>query len=137
MTATELMRTSLLTVTPDAGCTSALRFLTTHRERASHVLVLDDGALTGAADERALRRASRWPTAIVRDVMMSPVYCIAPDTKAEDIVRIMDDNELVFVPVVSDRFLVGFVEHEDLVKHGFAPSRRAAPQIDQPTLAAN
>jgi CBS domain-containing protein len=53
---------------------------------------------------------------VVREVMDSDPETVSPDTKVEDVIRTLRENELPGVPVVDgDRRVVGIVTEADLV----------------------
>ena len=80
----EIMGTELYTLTPDTVVASAKRLA---RENGiEHLLVLDNGTLTGIVCGEDLRSASR--DALVGECMSSPVLCIGPDTTLQDAVEI-------------------------------------------------
>lgn len=110
----EMMKTALVTITPDTVVASAHRLAAKHR--ADYLIVLDNGALTGIVCETDLHRPGR--TGMVREHMSSPVFCIGPETTLDEAATIMSQNEIGCLPVVSDSFLVGIVTESDLRASG-------------------
>jgi CBS domain-containing protein len=53
---------------------------------------------------------------LVRDIMSSPVITVTPDTSIQDVARIMRDQHISGVPVVTtDQQLIGIVTEVDLI----------------------
>src|SRR3954462_9264834 len=120
----EIMGTELYTLTPDTVVASAKRLA---RENGiEHLLVLDNGTLTGIVCGEALRSASR--DALVGECMSSPVLCIGPDTTLQDAVEIMAENDIGCLPVVTGAFLVGMVTLESLATAGLTEQPVEEPQ---------
>ncbi len=104
----EIMGTELYTLTPDTVVASAKRLA---RENGiEHLLVLDNGTLTGIVCGEDLPRAAR--DGLGGECMSSPVLCIGPDTTLQDAVEIMAENDIGCLPVVTGAFLVGMVTME-------------------------
>jgi len=98
----EIMGTELYTLTPDTVVASAKRLA---RENGiDHLLVLDNGTLTGIVCGEDLRTAAR--DALVGECMSSPVLCIPPDTTLEEAAQIMIEQDVSCLPVVTGAFLV-------------------------------
>jgi len=120
----EVMGTELFTLTPDTVVASAQRLA--QDNGVEHLLVLDNGTLTGIVCSRDLRGASR--DALVGECMSSPVLCIGPDTTLQDAVDIMAENDIGCLPVVTGAFLVGMVTLESLATAGLTEQPAEAPQ---------
>jgi len=110
----EVMGTELFTLTPDTVVASAQRLAVDNG--VEHLLVLDNGTLTGIVCSGDLRGASR--DALVGECMSSPVLCVGPDTTLQDAVDIMAENDIGCLPVVTGAFLVGIVTLEALATAG-------------------
>jgi acetoin utilization protein AcuB len=88
------------------------------------------GALVGIVSERDLLYASPSPATSlsihelhyliskikVSDVMVAEVITVTEDTPLEEAARIMADNKIGGLPVVSDEGLVGIITETDLFK---------------------
>ena len=117
----EIMGTELYTLTPDTVVASAKRLA---RENGiEHLLVLDNGTLTGIVCGEDLRSAAR--DALVGECMSSPVLCVGPDTTLQDAVEIMAENDIGCLPVVTGAFLVGMVTMEALTSAGLTEDEPA------------
>ncbi len=90
----------------------------------------DKGALVGIVSERDLLYASPSPATslsihelhyliskiVVADVMTTEVITVTEDTPLEEAARIMADNKIGGLPVVSNGKLVGIITETDLFK---------------------
>jgi CBS domain-containing protein len=110
----EVMGTELYTLTPDTVVASAQRLA--RDNGIGHLLVLDNGTLTGIVCIEDLRAVAR--DALVGECMSSPVLCVGPDTTLQDAVDIMAENDISCLPVVTGAFLVGIVTLEALATAG-------------------
>jgi CBS domain-containing protein len=110
----EIMGTELYTLTPDTVVASAKRLA--RDNDIEHLLVLDNGTLTGIVCREDLRMAAR--DALVGECMSSPVLCVGPDTTLQDAVEIMAENDIGCLPVVTGAFLVGMITMEALTSAG-------------------
>jgi acetoin utilization protein AcuB len=119
----------VITVTPQAALDDAWKIMT--EERISRLPVVDKrGKLVGIVSEKQILRYS--PSAAttldafeiqgvmnsitVDRVMTKEVITIGPDTPIEEAARIMADNEISGIPVVSGDSLVGIIAETDLFK---------------------
>jgi acetoin utilization protein AcuB len=114
----EVMRTELYTLTPDTVVASAKRLA--FDNGIDHLLVLDNGTLTGIVCMGDLRAAGR--NALVADCMSSPVLCIGPETTLEEAAQIMFDQHVSCLPVVTGAFLVGIITRAALATVGIGPT---------------
>jgi CBS domain-containing protein len=117
----EVMGTELFTLTPDTVVSSARRLAFDHGVR--HLLVLDDGTLTGIICDEDLRTASR--DALVGELMRTPVLCIAPDTTLDEANELMEEHDVSCLPVVRGSELIGLITREGLALLTGGPERRA------------
>jgi CBS domain-containing protein len=121
----EVMGTELYTLTPDTVVASARRLA--FENGIDHLLVLDNGTLTGIVCREDLRTAER--TAFVGECMSSPVLCIGPDTTLDEAAQIMVEQHVSCLPVVTGAFLVGIVTRDALATVGLAGERRPAAKL--------
>jgi CBS domain-containing protein len=121
----EVMGTELYTLTPDTVVASARRLA--FDNGIDHLLVLDNGTLTGIVCREDLRTAERH--AFVGECMSSPVLCIGPDTTLDEAAQIMAEQHVSCLPVVTGAFLVGIVTREALATVGLAHDRGPAPKL--------
>ena len=120
----EVMGTELYTLTPDTVVASARRLA--FENGIDHLLVLDNGTLTGIVCREDLRTAER--TAFVGECMSSPVLCIGPDTTLDEAAQIMAEQHVSCLPVVTGAFLVGIVTRDALATVGLGGGAAAGRQ---------
>ena len=121
----EVMGTELYTLTPDTVVASARRLA--FDNGIDHLLVLDNGTLTGIICREDLRTAERH--AFVGECMSSPVLCIGPDTTLDEAAQIMAEQHVSCLPVVTGAFLVGIVTREALATVGLGQDKRTAQKL--------
>jgi len=121
----EVMGTELFTLTPDTVVASAQRLA--FENGIHHLLVLDNGTLTGIICREDLRLADR--DALVGDCMSSPVLCIPPETTLQEAVDIMGANDIDCLPVVTGAFLVGIVTRDALATAGLSAEEAAEKDL--------
>jgi CBS domain-containing protein len=110
-----------VTVTPDTDVRHLLAVLAEHRIGAV-VVSLDGTSVDGIVSERDIVRALAERGA---DVMFEPVTAIytaevrtvVPDTRLEEVMRIMTERRVRHVPVLVDGALRGIVSIGDVVKN--------------------
>jgi len=84
-------------------------------------LVESKGKIVGIITERDIvrrlaARGSQIKKTTVRSVMTSPIVVIDPESTVEQALRIMAENKIRRLPVVSDEGLVGIVTIADIAK---------------------
>lgn len=121
----EVMGTELYTLTPDTVVASARRLA--FDNGIDHLLVLDNGTLTGIVCREDLRTAER--NAFVGECMSSPVLCIGPDTTLDEAAQIMSEQHVSCLPVVTGAFLVGIVTRDALATAGLGSEPRAPRKL--------
>ena len=105
------MSNQIWTVTPDTAVSSAARLC--NEDGLRHLLVLEDGNLSGIVSARRLR-AGR-PLQVIKDVMSSPVLCVSPDQNVGECLQIMAEKDVGCLPVVGGNFLLGIVTDRHLL----------------------
>jgi acetoin utilization protein AcuB len=122
------MRRPVVTVEADALVPNAVAMMKAHQVR--HLPVLDGGRLVGIVTDRDLRqlvfdpaiRARLDQTSYllsalsVREVMTWGVVTVRPDTDMREAVRVMREQKLGALPVVSGGKLVGILTERDALK---------------------
>ena len=125
----ERMTRDPIVVRDDTPIDKALKIMRDNQVRRLPVLN-DKGALVGIISERDLLYASHSPATslsiyelhylmskiTVRDVMITAVITVAEDTPLEEAARIMADNKIGGLPVMSNGELVGIITETDLFK---------------------
>jgi len=127
----DLMRTALLTITPDTFAASANRLARKHGE--DYLVVLDGGSVTGIVARSDLDAAGK--TDLVHECMQSPVYCVSPETSVDDAVDIMSEHGVGCLPVVADSYLVGLVTRGDLRRPDAGDAKSESGGKDTPLCA--
>ncbi len=119
-TVSRFMTTDLFTVRPDDLLDFAASLM--EWEHVRHVPVEDDdGNLVGLVSHRSLLRVvargyrDGGEAEPVRNVMMTDVVTVTPDTLTVEAIRMMRENQLGCLPVVRDRRLVGIITERDLI----------------------
>jgi len=110
----------LWTTSSDTTVFEALR--TMAEKNVGALLVMEAGNAVGVFSERdyarkvVLKNISSLTTP-VRDVMASPVYCVKPETTADECMVLMTEKKIRHLPVISGGKLVGIVSIGDVVKY--------------------
>ena len=109
--ARDLMRTTLVTTTPDTSVGDAARLLSFHQ--ISGLLVLEGDRLVGVVTEADVigKQGST-----VAEIMTPDVIGVAEDTPAEDIARLLTARRIRRVPVVRDGRAIGIITRGDIVR---------------------
>lgn len=122
--AQQLMQPEVITVRASDDVVRAWRILT--GQRIHQAPVLDDNRqLVGIVSERNLLTALNLDGEMIRDalarmvadVMTSPVVAAEPQTDIRRIARVMLEQDVEGVPIVSDRQrLIGFISRGDMLR---------------------
>jgi len=106
-------------VGPDTTVYDALKLMADKNIGA--VVVLDGGRPIGLFTEREYARqvilkgkSSR--DMVVREIMVSPVLCIAPQQNIEECMALMTDKRVRHLPVLEQDRLIGILSIGDVVK---------------------
>lgn len=125
----ERMKKPVITVSPDMPINEALVVM--RREHIRRTPVVQDDKLIGIVSDKDLLNASPSPATslsvwemnyllskiTVKDVMTKKVHTIFADTPIEEAARIMADNKIGGMPVVSkEGKVVGIITETDLFK---------------------
>jgi CBS domain-containing protein len=100
------------------------------------LLVMKGEELTGIVSERDYARkvillgrsSSATP---VWQIMSSPVITVTPETTVQDCMRLMTDNRVRHLPVVSFGRVVGVISIGDLVKTVIEDQRHTIEQLEE------
>ncbi|MGD2156647.1 MAG: CBS domain-containing protein [Anaerolineales bacterium] len=124
----ERMSHPVITIPPNMPINEALNLM--RREHIRRAPVIKDGKLVGIVSDKDLLNASPSPATslsiwemnyllskiMVRDVMTKKVRTVNKDTPIEEAARIMSDNKIGGLPVMSNGRVVGIVTETDLFK---------------------
>jgi len=125
----ERMTRDPIVIRDDTPIDEAMKIMRDNKVRRLPVLN-KKGALAGIVSEKDLLYASPSPATslsiyelhylmskiTVRDVMITAVITVAEDTPLEEAARIMADNKIGGLPVMSNGELVGIITETDLFK---------------------
>jgi CBS domain-containing protein len=110
--ASQIMTTSVLTLTPDTLVENAAR--TMFENSISGVPVVDgNGLLVGVVTEFDII-AKHGDT--VGDIMSTDVVSVGEDTDPETIARMLTEQRIRRIPVVDEGRVVGIISRSDLVR---------------------
>ena len=124
----ERMAHPVITVSPEMPIVDALNMM--RREHIRRMPVVKDGEMIGIVSEKDLLNASASPATslsvwelnylltkiTVKEVMTKDVITISEDTPIEEAARIMADNKIGGLPVVSGEHVVGIITETSLFK---------------------
>ena len=121
-------------VGPDTTVYDALKQMADRNIGA--VVVLDGGHPIGLFTEREYARqvilkgkSSR--DVAVREIMVSPVVCIAPQQNIEECMALMTDKRIRHLPVMEGGRIGGIISMGDVVKAVIADQSFAIQQLEQ------
>jgi acetoin utilization protein AcuB len=115
------MTCDVITVPPSLSVANAWKIL--HAKKIRHLPVVDDGKLVGILSDRDLVRLGHiqpsgefgFVDRAVGDIMtLKPITC-GPGTSVAEVVRIMTQQKIDALPVISGSRLVGLVTSTDLL----------------------
>ena len=159
LTASDIMTTDVITVTPETPIAEIAKLLYTRR--ISGVPVVEpDGRIIGIVSEGDLmshaqavgeQRRSWWLSVfseqsmmardyvkthgrVARDVMTSDVVTIAPETSVPEIARTLEQHRIKRVPVVRDGKLVGIITRGNLMQALAVADTSRAASLDDRTI---
>ena len=124
----EYMRSPVITVTPDTSLDDAL--MTAQQYNIRRLCVVENGKLVGLVTRQILRQASlssldaglstlgrryHLTRMKVRDVMITDVITVTPDTALQEAATLAEEQQVGALPVVDkDSNLVAIITHTDL-----------------------
>src|SRR5262245_53053558 len=129
MRVSQLMSGNVVRLYEDARLDLAADLMRQNRIR--HLPVVRDGELVGIVSQRDLFRAGlstmlnlqpstneEWlKCVLVRDVMVTDLITIAPDTDVEEAVARLLDHRIGCLPVVADGKLIGLLSETDCLRY--------------------
>jgi CBS domain-containing protein len=125
---------AIYAVGPEDPVLEAIRLMADRHVGA--LLVMKGEELTGIVSERDYARkvillgrsSSATP---VWQIMSSPVITVTPETTVQDCMRLMTDNRVRHLPVVSFGRVVGVISIGDLVKTVIEDQRHTIEQLEE------
>lgn len=124
---------SVYTIEPDASVYEAMKLMA--EKHIGALIVMDNGAIAGIVTERdyarkiVLEQRTSHGTA-ARDIMSSPVVCVAPDQTSDDCIRLMGEHQLRHLPVVDGGRVIGMVSIRDLLDEIVADRRFSVAELE-------
>jgi CBS domain-containing protein len=100
------------------------------------LVVMDGETMVGIISERdysrkiALRERSSKET-VVREVMSSPVFSVAPGQSRDECMALMTERRLRHLPVVSEGRLLGMISIGDVVKDIISEQQFTIEQLER------
>ena len=137
----DLMTAKVTTLGRNDSVDLADKMLATGRIR--HLPIVEEGAVVGIVSQRDLFRSGLAAAAgigsntrrkllqglLVKEIMNEPVITVDPDATVQDAARLMVENKIGCLPVVSEGRLQGLLTETDVLRYvadGQARSRDAA-----------
>jgi acetoin utilization protein AcuB len=114
----DIMKSTVVTVTPDATVSEAVRLARARGIR--HLPVLEGECLAGIVSDRDLKKVAGETAALalvqVRSIMTTVVLTVGPTFTVEDAARMMIKERVSALPVTVAGRLVGIVTETDVVE---------------------
>jgi len=124
----DIMKTRLITITPQTTLPEAMKLVSQRRVR--HLPVVEDGDLVGIVSDRDLKRAMASPATTlsahellylldrltVDEIMTRTVITIGPQVPVEEAARLMVQEKIGALPVTDAGDLVGIVTETDVLE---------------------
>ena len=124
LTAKDIMEQSVLAATPRSSLRDVASQLVTN-EISGMPVAADDGRVIGVITEadivRALLEDKRLENLTASDVMTGPLITVDQNAYLEDVMKSLEDNRVVRVPVTNDNALIGIIARRDIIKMVLEP----------------
>ena len=119
LTAKDIMQRPVVAATPRASLRDVASQLVVN-EFSGMPVAAADGRLVGVITEadivRALLEGKRLENLAASDVMTGPPVTVDVDASLEDVMKSLEDNRIVRVPVTSEGTLVGIIARRDAIR---------------------
>ena len=119
VTAKDIMEKPVLAATPLASLRDVATQLVTN-EFSGMPVAASDGRVVGVVTEsdivRALIEGKRLENLTAGEVMTGPPITVDVDTPIEDVMKKLEDNRIVRVPVTNQDRLVGIIARRDVIR---------------------
>ena len=117
--AKDVMSSPVITIGPNESLSTAWELL--YRAGFHHLVVVERGIAVGVVDDH--RVVLEWPAGPlgphkrrVREILRPRVHCVLPDTPVSSVARVMLQEHVDAVPVVSESGeVLGLVTSSDLI----------------------
>lgn len=124
LTAKDIMEQSVLAATPRASLRDVASQLVTNQISGMPVAA-DDGRVIGVITEADIVRVlleGKWlENLTASDVMTGPPITVDQNASLEDVMKSLEDNRIVRVPVTNDNILIGIIARRDVIKAVLEP----------------
>jgi CBS domain-containing protein len=117
--AKEIMQSPVIAATPRASLRDVAIQLVTNEFSGMPVAAPDGrviGVITEADIVRALVEGKRLENLTATDVMTGPPITVDVDTSIEDVMKRLEQNNIVRVPVTDKSVLVGIISRGDVIR---------------------
>lgn len=116
----EIMKTNLITITPETKLSDAYKLM--QEKKIRHLPVVENNNLVGIVTDRDLRLSTSKllpspfaPDSSIKNIMKHPVQTIHPTDPVELAAQIMRDLRIGCLPVMLQNKMVGIVTNTDLL----------------------
>lgn len=119
VTAKDIMQKPVLAATPQASLRDVATQLVTN-EFSGMPVAASDGRVVGVVTEsdivRALIEGKRLENLTAGEVMTGPPITVDVDTAIEEVMKKLEENRIVRVPVTNQDRLVGIIARRDVIR---------------------
>lgn len=123
-TATEIMTRPAISAKRKASARDiALQFIT--EQYSGMPVTEDDGKVVGIVTEidilKAINDGKELSRITASDIMSREVVTVNPETSITEMIKIMEEFQIIRIPVVKDEKLVGVVSRGDIIRNLVEP----------------
>jgi len=119
LTAKDIMQQPVIAATPRASLRDVASQLVAN-EFTGMPVVAPDGRVVGVITEsdivRAVVQGKRLENLTASDVMTGPPIAVKMDTPLDEVMKHLEENRIVRVPVTNDDALVGIISRRDVIR---------------------
>ncbi|MBZ5502326.1 MAG: CBS domain-containing protein [Acidobacteriia bacterium] len=119
LTAQDVMQRPVIAATPRASLRDVASQLVAN-EFTGMPVVAPDGRVVGVITEsdivHAVLQGKRLENLSASDVMTGPPIAVKVDAPLEEVMKHLDENRIVRVPVTNDDALVGIISRRDVIR---------------------
>ena len=122
--AKDVMLQPVIAATPQASLRDIATQLVTNEFSGMPVAALDGrvvGVITESDIVRALIQGKQLENLTAVDVMTGPPITVDVNTPLEDVMKSLEDNRIVRVPVTNDNTIIGIIAWRDIIKAVLEP----------------
>ena len=122
--AKQIMQRPVIAATPRASLRDVAIQLVTNEFSGMPVAAPDGrviGVITEADIVRALVEGKRLENLSATDVMTGPPITVDVDTSIEEVMKSLQENKIVRVPVTAENTLVGIISRRDVIRAVLEP----------------